>query len=62
MRVDALRVLEQLVVAAHFRNLATFHDDDAVGLTHRRQPVRDDQHGAPWQMRRMLSWMIFSDS
>src|SRR6516164_1657720 len=43
-RVAAVRV-EQLVVAAVLDDAASLEGDDPVGGPHRRQAMRDDEHG-----------------
>lgn len=38
---------QQFAMGAPFRHLAAVQDDDLVGMDDGRQPVRDDQRGAP---------------
>ena len=40
---------EQLPVGALLEHFASVHDDDAVGVSHGREPVGDDERGAPAQ-------------
>jgi hypothetical protein len=58
----AVRILDQRVVRTAFDNLAFVHHDDAVGVAHGAQAVRNDEHGAPLQMCVMLSLEDGSDS
>ena len=45
-------LLQQLGVGAALADLAAVHDEDAVGVLDGRQPVRDDQRGAPAEQAR----------
>ena len=46
MRVERARA-QQLVVRANRVDAAPVNHDDAVGVAHRCEPVRDHQRGAP---------------
>jgi hypothetical protein len=44
--IEALRFLEQGIMRASFNDFAFVHHDDAVGMAHGGEAVRDDEHGA----------------
>ena len=52
--------LDQRVVGAVLDQTAAIERDDAVRRPHGREPVRDDQDGAPLAISFMFCWMMRS--
>ena len=58
--VKSVLASEQGFVRSFFNDAAIFHADDAVAMAHGRQPVRDDDDGAPAHDLFMLARMTRS--